>query len=126
MSDMVIKGTGPNQSVSISGRSDDPLYTSINISHLPDLKLAGGTEVRLGGATAINLAGSPVVQLGGTAGVKGEIKAEAKADAHLGGTLGIKLALPDIRLTPDIRIRFRLFGFTVGEIGIAGNARVEA
>lgn len=110
MSDMVIKGTGPNQSVSLSGRSDDPLYTRIDVSQLPKLQLEAETGVKLAG----------------TAGLKGDIRAEAKADVQIGGNLGIKLALPALKLLPDLRIRFRLLGFTVGEIEISGSARLES
>lgn len=98
MSDMTLKGTGPNQSLQITGHSSGPLPVNVELTKMPPVPLSGAATITVAGTAGVKIA-SPV-----------EVKA----------------VLPVLRLVPDIRLRFSLFGFQLGEIHIGGSTEIRS
>ena len=119
-----VRGTGPNDSVSLSGRSDEAIH----------LKFHGGDAITANATASVNAGGEIAthVDIGNTdsrpfaAVISGPGGAPLGASLKVGGTsepikLGpVALDLGRQRLNPDITITFKLFGITVCSIHVEG------
>lgn len=134
MQDIKIFGPAPGDSVSISGRSDEPIPVNVTMSDKGvDVRVAVKNQDNI--PLAANIAGANGQPIEAKATVAGDSARPIAANlggsvtANVGGTDSpLKIApfqIEHLRLRPDIMIDLRLFGLLVGSIHITGNASLS-